>query len=112
MGNAYWPHLLPKDEKKKLKIQCQVDWDRFMDEEEAEKRQKGVVDDDDEYGNLGNIGMNEDSSSDEDDSDDAPIDDLEISSKEEKEKDDDVKDKEQNKAEEIPSAPAKVEAAE
>merc|ERR1719203_2431695 len=84
-SNAYWPHLLPKDEKKKLKVQCQIDWDRFLDEEEAEKRQKGVVDDDDEYGNLGNLGMGDDSSSEEDDSDDATIDSLEVDEKDKSE---------------------------
>eukprot|EP01084_Bolivina_argentea_P316556 548761_1 len=75
-SNAYWPHLLPKVDKKKLKNHCRVDWNRFLDEDEAEKRQKGVVDDDDEYGNLNfGGGDNDDSSS--DDSDDRPIDSLE-----------------------------------
>eukprot|EP01084_Bolivina_argentea_P084148 152273_1 len=74
-SNAYWPHLLPKPDKKRLKNQCKVDWNRFMDEDEAKKRQKGVVDDDDAYGNLGMMGGDNESSS--DDSDDQPIDDLE-----------------------------------
>jgi len=77
-SNAYWPHLLNKAEKQKLKAQCKVDWDRFLDEDEAKKRQKGIVDDDDGYGNLAGMGGmgGEDSSG--DDSDDQPIDDLEV----------------------------------
>eukprot|EP00483_Globobulimina_turgida_P002763 UN02768 len=75
-SDAYWPHLFPKLDKKKFKHRCKVDWNRFIDEEDAKKRQKGVVDDDDEYGNLNMGGMNAGESS-SDDSDDKPIDDLE-----------------------------------
>eukprot|EP01084_Bolivina_argentea_P214354 363916_1 len=78
-SNAYWPHLLPKDDKKKLKNQCKVDWNRFLDEDEAKKKEKGIVnEDDDEYGDL-NMNQNEESS--DDDSDDEPIDDLEVKPK-------------------------------
>ena len=103
-SNAYWPHLLAKTDKKKYKVithkllyfvfsilalatvtvcicnaqnHCKVDWNRFLDEDEAKNSKKGVVDDDDEYGNLNmEMEMNE-SESESDDSDDAPIDDLE-----------------------------------
>jgi len=106
-SNSYWPHLMPKTDKKKYKNHCQVDWNRFMDEDDAKKSKKGIVDDDDEYGNLAGMGMGDDDSS-SDDSDDAPIDDLEVKpsaeeaadSKENEEADaakGDDKDKEENK---------------
>merc|ERR1712204_61077 len=52
--NDYWPHLLSKTDKKKYKNQCKIDWDRFLDEEDAEKKEKGILgdEDDDKYSNL------------------------------------------------------------
>merc|ERR1712083_1145428 len=57
-SNSYWPHMMPKADKKKSK--------------------KGIVDDEDGYGNLAGMGMGGDDESSSDDSDDAPIDDLEV----------------------------------
>merc|ERR1711920_811483 len=49
----YWFHLMVKKDKMKHKHQCRVDWDRFMDEDEAKKSKKGIkVDYDSDYGNL------------------------------------------------------------
>merc|ERR1711879_644868 len=76
-SNSYWPHLMPKSDKKKYKQHCLVDWDRFMDEDDAKKSKKGIVDDEDGYGNLAGMGMGAEESS-SDDSDDEPIDDLEM----------------------------------
>merc|ERR1719356_1149788 len=76
-SNSYWPHLMPKTDKKKYKNHCLVDWDRFMDEDDAKKSKKGIVDDEDGYGNLAGMGMGAEESS-SDDSDDEPIDDLEM----------------------------------
>lgn len=59
---------------------CTIDWNKFMDEEEAEKASKGIVDEDDGYGKFGGMG---DDSSDEDDSDDEPIDVLDDDLKQE-----------------------------
>merc|ERR1719356_297586 len=119
-SNSYWPHLMPKSDKKKYKQHCLVDWDRFMDEDDAKKSKKGIVDDEDGYGNLAGMGMGDDDSS-SDDSDDAPIDDLEVKpdgdaaeSKENEEAVDVVKpdDKEENKESTEENAKGDAEAAE
>merc|ERR1719499_3053311 len=41
-SNSYWPHLMPKTDKKKYKNHCQVDWNRFMDEDDAKKSKKAL----------------------------------------------------------------------
>jgi len=98
-SNSYWPHLMPKDDKKKYKHHCQVDWNRFMDEDDAKKSKKGIVDDEDDYGNLGGMGMGMgDDESSSDDSDDAPIDDLEINPAADSKPDDAAESKEDEEA--------------
>jgi hypothetical protein len=84
-SNAYWPHLLSKDDKKKYKSQCQIDWHKFLDEDEAAEAGKPIVDENAGYGNFGDW-KDDDTSS--DDSDDAPIDALEEEEEEEEDDDD------------------------
>jgi len=62
-ANDYWPHILSKTDKKLLKVQCKVDWDRFLDEDDAEKKENGTLGDDEDakampgMGGMGGGGM-------------------------------------------------------
>ncbi|ETN97566.1 hypothetical protein RFI_39963, partial [Reticulomyxa filosa] len=38
-SNAWWPHLLAEEDKKKHKTSCKIDWEKFIDEDDSDKKE-------------------------------------------------------------------------
>eukprot|EP01084_Bolivina_argentea_P125318 222050_1 len=47
--NKYWDHLLIEYHHKQYKQYCKIDWDNFLDKDEAIKKEKGIDDEDDAF---------------------------------------------------------------